>query len=111
MDENLIEGAANEGVGRVQDAWGGLTGDPAAQAKGKWREAKGAAQKLFGQAREQVRDKVGQRGQQARERLDQTVGLIEGRPLAAMGVAAFVGLTLGLLMNSGRSSRVVYVKR
>jgi uncharacterized protein YjbJ (UPF0337 family) len=111
MDENRIEGAANEGAGRLQDAWGGLTGDSATQAKGKWREAKGAAQKLFGEARDRVRDKVGERGQRARERLDQTVGLIEEKPLAALGVAAFVGLTLGLLMNSGRSSRVVYVKR
>jgi uncharacterized protein YjbJ (UPF0337 family) len=32
MDENRIEGAANEGAGRLQDAWGGLTGDSASAA-------------------------------------------------------------------------------
>lgn len=110
MDENRIEGAANEGAGRIQDAWGGLTGDTATQAKGKWREARGVAQKLFGQAREQMGDQFGDRARQARERLDRTVGLIETKPLAAVGVATFVGLTLGLLMSSGRSTKVVYLK-
>jgi len=110
MDENRIEGAANEGVGRIQDAWGGLTGDTEDQAKGKWRQARGAAQELFGRARDQMRDQVGQRSRQAKDRLDRTVDLIEARPMAAVGVAAFVGLTLGLLMKSGRSSKVVYLK-
>src|ERR1700757_3222281 len=111
MDENRIEGAANEGVGRLQDAWGGLTGDPEAQAKGKWRQVEGAAQKMWGKARDQMRGQFDHRSHQAKERLDQTVDLIEAKPLAAVGVATFVGLTLGLLMKSGRSSRVVYVKR
>jgi uncharacterized protein YjbJ (UPF0337 family) len=111
VEEDRIEGAANESVGRLQDAWGGLTGDPAMQAEGKWRQAQGAAQKLWGKAREQVRDQMGERTQQARQRLNQTVDLIETKPLAAVGVATFVGLTVGLLMKSGRSARVVYVKR
>ncbi|HEX4741304.1 MAG TPA: CsbD family protein [Caulobacteraceae bacterium] len=111
MEENRIEGAANESAGRVEDAWGGLTGDPAMQARGKWRQAQGAAQRLWGKAREQMRGQVDQRTQQARERLGHTVDLIETKPLAAVGVATFVGLTMGLLMKSGRSTRVVYVKR
>lgn len=111
MEDKRIEGAANESAGRLEDAWGGLTGDTTVQAKGKWREAQGAAQRLWGKARERVRGRMGERTQQARERLTQTVDLIETKPLAAVGVATFVGLTVGLLMKSGRSARVVYVKR
>ncbi|HSZ52625.1 MAG TPA: CsbD family protein [Caulobacteraceae bacterium] len=110
MDENRIEGAANEGVGRLQDAWGGLTGDPETQLKGKWRQAQGTAQKLFGKARDQAREQLDLRTRQAKDGLDKTVDLIEAKPMAAVGVATFVGLTLGLLMKSGRSARVVYLK-
>ena len=110
MDENRIEGAANEGAGRIEDAWGGLTGDTRTQVKGKWLEAQGVAQELFGKARDQVRDQMDHRSRQAKDGLDKTVDMIEAKPMAAVGVAAFVGLTLGLLMRSGRSTRVVYLK-
>jgi uncharacterized protein YjbJ (UPF0337 family) len=111
MDENRIEGVAQEGVGRVEDAWGGLSGDAGTQVDGKLRQVRGKAQDLYGQARETVRDALGDRGRQAQERLDQTVELISKKPVAAVGVATFVGLTLGLLLNAGRETRVVYVKR
>src|ERR1700739_1399851 len=100
MDENRIEGAANEGAGRLQDAWGGLTGDTEAQARGKLRQAQGVAQKMGGKARDQMRGQCDHRSPQAKDRRDQTVDLIEAKPLAAVGVATFVGLTLGLLMKS-----------
>jgi uncharacterized protein YjbJ (UPF0337 family) len=111
MDENRIEGVAQQGAGRIEDAWGGLTGDAGAQVDGKWRQVRGKAQDLYGQARERVLEKVGVQSVQARDQLRETLELIGRKPMAAVGVAAFVGLTLGLLANAGRSTRVVYIKR
>jgi uncharacterized protein YjbJ (UPF0337 family) len=111
MDEDRIEGVAQQGIGRVEDAWGGLSGDAGAQAEGKLRQATGKAQDLYGQAKDAVRKQFGERADKALRRVDDTVELIGRKPLAAVGVAAFVGLTLGLAANAGRSARVVYVKR
>jgi uncharacterized protein YjbJ (UPF0337 family) len=115
MDENQVEGLGHEAAGRVQDAWGGLTGDAATQARGKVEQVKGAAQQLYGKARDQVGDAisevVGARAQQMKAQLDETLDLITRKPLAAVGVAAFVGLTLGLLMTTGRTTKVVYTPR
>jgi uncharacterized protein YjbJ (UPF0337 family) len=111
MTEDRIEGVAQQGVGRVEDAWGGLAGDARTQADGKLRQATGKVQDLYGQAKETVRKRFGERGQQAVQRVDDTVELIGRNPVAAVAVAAVTGLTLGLLANAGRQTRVVYVKR
>jgi uncharacterized protein YjbJ (UPF0337 family) len=115
MDDNRVEGLGHEAAGRVEDAWGGLTGDAATQARGKIEQVKGAAQKLYGKARDQVGeaigDALGARAQQAKAQLDETLDLITRKPLAAVGVAAFVGLTLGLMMSTGRTTKIVYVPR
>jgi uncharacterized protein YjbJ (UPF0337 family) len=44
--------------GKVQDAIGGLTGDVGTQARGKWNQAAGKAQKTFGNAAEELRENV-----------------------------------------------------
>jgi uncharacterized protein YjbJ (UPF0337 family) len=111
MDENRIEGVAQQGAGHIEDAWGGLSGDAGAQTDGKMRQVRGKAQELYGQAKDTVRDALDARSDQARQRLNDTVDLIGRNPIAAVGVATFVGLTLGLLANAGRPARVVYVKR
>jgi uncharacterized protein YjbJ (UPF0337 family) len=111
MDENRIAGVAQQGVGHVEDAWGGLAGDAGLQAEGKARQVGGKIQDLYGQAKDALRDRLGERGHQAVQRIDEAVALIGRKPLAAVGVAAFVGLTLGLAANAGRSTRVVYVRR
>jgi uncharacterized protein YjbJ (UPF0337 family) len=87
MDENEIEGAVKEGVGHVQDAVGGATGDVDLQAKGKLNEAAGGAQKQVGRVVDRARGAVSEAG-----------GVIARRPYAAVGVAALVGLVVGLLL-------------
>jgi uncharacterized protein YjbJ (UPF0337 family) len=111
MDDNRIEGAARETEGRVKDAWGGLAGDPRTQIEGKLDQARGAAQQLYGRAKDRLRGRLEERSREARERLESTVELIGRKPLAAVGVATFVGLTLGLLLSTGRTTHVVYVPR
>jgi ElaB/YqjD/DUF883 family membrane-anchored ribosome-binding protein len=89
MDENRIEGSVKKGVGHVQDAFGGLTGDAATQIRGKLNEAAGAAQDLYGQAADQAR----QIGGQAHD-------WVSENPWPAVGVAAVAGLVIGLLIAS-----------
>lgn len=79
VDENEVEGVAREIGGRVQDAVGGLTGDAATQAKGKWNQAAGAAQKTFGAAADEVRDNV------------------TAQPLTALVLVGAVAFVLGFL--------------
>lgn len=79
VDENQFEGAARDFGGKIQDAVGGLTGDTEIQAKGKWNQAAGKAQKTFGDAAEEVRENVA------------------GSPLTALAVVAGIFFALGFL--------------
>ena len=40
-----VEGAVDQGVGKVQEEWGDLTDDPATEAKGKARQLEGDAKR------------------------------------------------------------------
>jgi uncharacterized protein YjbJ (UPF0337 family) len=110
MDENRIEGAVKEGIGRVQDAYGGAAGDLRAQTRGKAKELVGSAQNLYGRAADQARDAVGQMGDQARDLVDTAKMKIGEQPYAAVGVAAVAGLLLGLAMGGAKATKVVYLR-
>ncbi len=79
MDENKIEGVAEEVVGKLQDGMGGALGDSAMQAKGKARQFAGQAQSYYGDTLDTVRD------------------LTADQPLIAVGVAVGLGFLLGAL--------------
>ena len=98
MTDDRIEGGLKKGVGRVQDAFGGLTGDDRTQAKGKLNEAAGSVQDAVGQARERAQDLF-----------DEVEGYAKAQPLAALGGALAVGVLLGFILHGGR--KTVYVRR
>jgi ElaB/YqjD/DUF883 family membrane-anchored ribosome-binding protein len=104
-------GVAKQGVGRIQDAVGGLTGDGATQAKGKLNEALGSAQQAYGQLASGVRDVVGGGLETVRseihDQLDTVETYVKDKPLPALAIAATVGIVLGLLL---RGSRTVYLR-
>jgi uncharacterized protein YjbJ (UPF0337 family) len=79
IDENQVEGTAQEFGGTVQDAVGGVMGDEKMQAEGKWNKAAGQAKQTFGEAAEEVREQV------------------IAKPLTALAIVAGVFLTLGFL--------------
>ena len=81
VDENEVEGTARDIGGKVQDAVGGLTGDPETQAEGKLNQAAGKAQKMVGSLAEDLRDNV----------VDQ--------PLTALAIVGGLGLALGFLLR------------
>jgi uncharacterized protein YjbJ (UPF0337 family) len=100
MDENRIEGAVENGAGRFQDRIGDVLGDAQMRAKGKAREAMGAAQDLYGRASDRARDLSGQTG-----------AWVAGNPWQAIGGAAIIGVVIGLLLGARRlREEVVFVR-
>jgi uncharacterized protein YjbJ (UPF0337 family) len=55
-EQNQAEGKARELGGRVQRAWGDLTGDTEHQVKGAKKELHGKAQHEVGDAQEKLED-------------------------------------------------------
>lgn len=107
-----VTGVANQGVGRVQDAVGGLTGNADLQAKGKIREAVGSVQQAFGEAKSSVKDAFedrldGVRGQ-VHEQLDMVETYVLSKPLPAVAIAGAIGIVVGLLLR-GRS-KTIYLR-
>ncbi|KMZ13357.1 hypothetical protein BHUM_01330 [Candidatus Burkholderia humilis] len=86
MVQDQLEGAAQQVVGKVQDAVGAITGDADVQAEGKMRQAFGNLQQSYEQTVDHVRVAVA------------------NQPIQGVGVlvAAAVGFVLGALWNRDR---------
>ena len=119
MTDDRIDGAVKTGVGRVQDAAGGLVGDDKMQAKGKVNEVAGSVQDTVGKVKDQAQDaidqtraKAGDVMADAKDRMqdsyDQVSAYTQDQPLRALAAALGVGVVLGLLM---RGPKVVYVRK
>jgi len=91
MDENTVDGAVTEGMGKLKDAAGGLTGDTSLQGEGKFDQLSGKAQRQFGDTIDDAQDQ-----------LETAVSAIRDRPLVAIGIATGVGFLLGLLLIPSR---------
>ena len=98
MQDDEIEGAIRDGVGRVQDAYGGATGDLGVQARGKLNQAAGKVQKAYGQASERARGLASNADE-----------FVAEQPYLAIGAAALFGLVVGLLMGNA-GARTVYLR-
>ena len=109
MSEDRIEGAAKQGVGKLQDAAGGLVGSDKTQAKGKINEAAGSVQNTYGQIKDQAADVLDQARDQAGDVYEQVESYVREQPLAAIGVGVGVGVVLGMLLRGGR--KTVYIRK
>lgn len=105
MTEDRVEGGLKKGMGKVEDAWGGLTGDAASQAKGKVNQAAGSVQDAVGQAK----DAVGQARDRVQDVYDDVESYAKEQPLQALGITLVVGMVLGLFLRGGR--KTVYVRK
>jgi uncharacterized protein YjbJ (UPF0337 family) len=56
MDKDRVAGAAKDVAGKVEGAFGRVTGDAETEISGRAREAAGTAQNAFGQAKDVARD-------------------------------------------------------
>lgn len=101
MVKDQIEGAATEGVGRVESAFGELTGDGRTQLKGKMTQAKGAAQKAYGEVRVRAEDALARTRDSGKDVYDATVEQLRQNPLLGVAAGVAFGLLLGLAVRSG----------
>ena len=84
--ETKASGVVEEGVGRLKDAAGGLTGDMGLQAEGKVDQLAGMARQEFADLYEEIDGRV-----------ERAVTFVRERPLFSLGIAAAVGTVLGFL--------------
>jgi ElaB/YqjD/DUF883 family membrane-anchored ribosome-binding protein len=123
MNENKTEGAAKVVVGKLESAAGEVLGDGELQARGNLRqvgghvqEVAGSVQEALGQAAGQARaavskatDAYGRASDTAHDIARRVEPFVDEQPYVALGLAAAVGLLVGLLI-AGRGPKIVYVR-
>jgi uncharacterized protein YjbJ (UPF0337 family) len=100
MDGDRIEGTARNLSGKIEEGFGRATGDVKSQTEGKMKQAAGAAQDLYGQARETAGDAAAMVGRQAVGFEKWLHDTIETKPYTAVAVALAVGWFIGRLGRS-----------
>lgn len=110
MDEKRVEGAVNSAAGKAEAAYGRLTGDTATQAKGQARDAAGAVQRIYGQAKDAAENlgdaasdlasqAVETGGQYYRQGNRAVASAIKEQPIGALLAAGAIGFGLAMLLN------------
>jgi uncharacterized protein YjbJ (UPF0337 family) len=95
MNEDRILGTAKNLGGRVQEGFGHVTGDTKSQAEGVINQASGAAQELYGHAKESASDAAQAVRQGAMDAEDYVRHTIEKRPYTTAFVALCAGWLIG----------------
>ena len=95
MTEDRIAGTAKNFGGKVQEAYGTVTGDTGAEFTGKLRQAEGRAQDLYGQAKDALSDATRIAQESAAEARDIVREYVEERPYTVAVAALAVGFLLG----------------
>jgi uncharacterized protein YjbJ (UPF0337 family) len=110
MNNEQIFGAAENLTGRVQDAAGALTADPKTQAKGKLKQAAGAAKETYGHLKEVALEAVDHTKENVHVAVDKTKEkalasygevetFVQKKPGPALAIAAGIGVVLGLILR------------
>ena len=95
MDENRVYGAAKNLTGKAEESVGYATGDVKRQMEGRVKQAAGAAQDLYGQARDGASDAAAAVRETASSVEDKLRNFIEEKPYTTMIAALCVGWLLG----------------
>ena len=110
MDKDRIAGAAKDAAGKVEGAFGEVTGDAETRASGRVREAAGTVQNLYGQAKDAVKDASETAASYAKDAYDNSgdtfrdgseavAKRVQDNPLSALLIAGGIGFALALLMT------------
>lgn len=95
MNEDRIIGTARNLGGKAQEGFGRVTGDTSTQAEGVLNQAAGAAQDLYGQAKDAATDASRAIRRGAGDAEDFVRHTIETRPYTTAFVALVVGWIIG----------------
>jgi uncharacterized protein YjbJ (UPF0337 family) len=101
MNEDRIAGTARNMGGKVQEGFGRSTGDVKSQADGLINQAAGAAQDLYGQAKETASDAAQVMRQGAIDVEDHIRRIVERRPYTTAFAALCVGWLIGRMGRRG----------
>jgi len=97
MNGDRLEGTAKNMGGKIEEGFGKATGDVKSQVEGTVKQAVGAAQELYGQARETAGDAAAMVKRQAGS-FEQTIREnVETRPYTAVAIALALGWFVGRL--------------
>jgi len=100
MNADRMEGTARSMGGKLEEGFGRATGDVKSQVEGTVQQAVGAAQDLYGQAREAAGDAAAAVRRQAGS-FEQTIREnVETRPYTAVAIALALGWFVGRLGRS-----------
>jgi uncharacterized protein YjbJ (UPF0337 family) len=100
MNGDRLEGTAKNLGGKLEEGLGRATGDVKSQVEGTVKQAVGAAQDLYGQARETAGDAAAVVKRQAGS-FEQTIREnVETRPYTAVAIALALGWFVGRLGRS-----------
>jgi uncharacterized protein YjbJ (UPF0337 family) len=100
MNADRMEGTARNLGGKVEEGFGRATGDVKSQVEGTVKQAVGAAQDLYGQARDTAGDAAAAVKRQAGS-FEQTIREnVETRPYTAVAIALAIGWFVGRLGRS-----------
>ncbi len=99
MDENRIAGAAKSVGGQAQESFGRVTGNAKTESEGIINEVSGAAQDLYGKARDQVSDLADvttKKAQDTASSFEKALRTnIENQPYTAVVIALGLGWLFG----------------
>jgi len=100
MNGDRVEGAVKNMGGKLEEGFGRATGDVKSQVEGTVKQGVGAAQDLYGQARETAGDAAAAVKRQAGS-LEETIREnVETRPYTAVAIALALGWFIGRLGRS-----------
>jgi uncharacterized protein YjbJ (UPF0337 family) len=95
MDENRIAGTARNMGGKVEEGFGRVTGDTKSQVEGIASQAAGAAQDMYGKARDSAADTAGAVRDSAASLEKWLRHSVETQPYTTAVVALGIGWLLG----------------
>ena len=101
MTDDRIAGTTRNLAGKAQSGFGRVTGDTKSQVEGQMNQAAGAAQDLYGQAKENVEAASEAAAEQLSTLEDTIRDAIENRPYTAVAVAFALGW---IVSRMGRSA-------
>jgi uncharacterized protein YjbJ (UPF0337 family) len=100
MTDDRIAGTAKTIGGQLQEGFGRATGDRGQEMKGKMHQAEGAAQDLYGQAKDALADAARMAQDGAAEARDVVRDIVEERPYTVALAALAVGFLIGRMGRS-----------
>jgi uncharacterized protein YjbJ (UPF0337 family) len=101
MNQDRVAGTARNVAGQVEEGFGRVTGDAQSQIEGRIKQATGAAQDLYGQARDAAGDAARAVQERAAPLEAALRNTIETRPYTAVVVALAIGWILGRMSRPG----------